>query len=471
MKCTELFVERARDHRQAPALWLPGQGETTFGALLDMASRAQRLLRKSAVRPGAAVLVLDGLGPRLYATAIAALSLGATMVLVEPWMPVDRIERIVGGVAPALFLSSTLGLAWGARVRAIRAIPRWAHASRIGNEPAGAVELVDMPPETPGMITFTSGTTGQPKGVVRGVQYLLRQYEVLAETLHLHDMKGADLSIFANFVLVNLAAGRLSLVVPPSWARSDLWRIDHLPRRLQPTSLTCGPAFLHRAVRRLRLPRLHSIHVGGALSDNAWMDEVFAAWPGADVAHVYGSSEAEPVALCDAREAVRKSRAEGWFQTLLLGKPVARIDAQREPDTVWVTGPHVCPMYVGNDEENRLYKRKDEQGRIWHDMGDRIAERDGMWWYAGRSRQPEADFILEQRIYSSIGSSAAFVHRGADGVLSLIGHGARGKESFIRAAFPQIDRIVPCPIVRDKRHRARIDRALTLARGAPWLRG
>ena len=40
-------------------------------------------------------MIVDGLGPRLYATVIAILSIGASVMLVEPWMPIRKIDSAV----------------------------------------------------------------------------------------------------------------------------------------------------------------------------------------------------------------------------------------------------------------------------------------------------------------------------------------------------------------------------------------
>ncbi len=140
---------------------------------------------------------------------------------------------------------------------------------------------------------------------------------------------------------------------------------------------------------------------------------------------------------------------------------------------MWVTGPHVCPRYLGDVEENRSQKREDARGRIWHFMGDRVRipdAGDGGWWYSGRSSQRLEDFELEQRVYAKLRSSKAFVHRLANGDPVLIGEGV-GELDFSDPELAEITRSVELKIRRDRRHRARIDRAGTLARGQRWLRG
>jgi acyl-CoA synthetase (AMP-forming)/AMP-acid ligase II len=470
MNCTELFVRHAREHPGRMAVWLDGEA-VSFGALADLAARSQRLCRRRGVGPGDPVLVMEPLGPRLYAHIIGLLGLGATVVLVEPWMPVARIERVVGLARPKLFLGGWLAQAWGARVAAVRDIPTWQRGGALRSEAAGPLHVERVDPAVPGIITFTSGTTGEPKGVVRGQGYLVRQHEVLSQNLATGGHPGPDLCIFANFVLTNLASGRGSVVVPPAWTPRQLRGLDALPRAVAPETLTCGPGFLARLMAYTRLPSLRAVHVGGAPTDCDLLAAAIARWPAAHWVHLYGSSEAEPVALVDARRALEASRARGLFQTLLVGHPVPEIHHRLEANDVWVAGPHVCPAYVGNEADNARDKRQDDAGTLWHRMGDRLASSDAGWWYDGRSGQAREDFALEQAAYAHLQSSAAFVHRRADGARFLVGEGVARRQAALRHAFPQLHGVAEARIHRDRRHRARIDRAGTLRKEVAWLAG
>ncbi len=463
MNCVELAIRHAREQPNGLALWLPGGGGTTtsFGELYERAARIERNLIARGIKPGDAVLLVDGLTARLYATVIATLSLGASVMLVEPWMRVSAIDLSVERARPSLFICNWLGRAWGARVRSIRNISRWVSPAALEKGRAGALVVEPVDPDVAGVLTFTSGTTGVPKGVVRSHEYLVQQHRVLSRRLALDQHRGTDLCIFANFVLANLASGRGSVLIPPKWQRRHLAALDGLPRELRPESLTCGPGFLLRLMESARAASLRAIHVGGALTD-CWIYEAgFERWPDARWSSVYGSTEAEPVAVCDAREAVERSGAGGYFQTLYLGHPVPEIDSEIREDGLWVSGPHVCPLYLGDVEENRTHKRRDERGRVWHAMGDRVrvdaGARDG-WWYAGRTSQSQADFELEQSIYATLRSSKAFVHRTDDGSTVLVGEDVHRLEGKIAG----IDRCVDARVRRDSRHRARIDRKATL---------
>lgn len=473
MNCIELFLKQAKLRPQRTALWLPDGQCLSFEELRALASRAQRVLIERGLKSGDPVLVLDQLGARMYASVIGALALGCPVVLVEPWMSVAKIDHVVRAIQPKVFLTNGFGRLWGIRVPGVRAIPNWVSAASITSQSDGELVVEPVPEDRIGILTFTSGTTGNPKGVVRRQAYLIRQHEVLSKNFGDSELTGPDLCIFANFVLANLASGRGSVVVPSGWKTSHLRKIAALTGELAPESLTCGPAFLLKLMDETQgqaLRSLKSIHVGGALTDCWILEKGFARWPEAHWSHVYGSSEAEPVCISDARDAVARSRRADFFQTLSLGHPVGEISAAVEENGAWITGPHVCPEYFANPEENRIHKRRDSEGRVWHFMGDRVSADEFGWWYRGRSGQNPKDFILEQKIYSELQSSKSFTVRRAPNnatddttnELSLVGEGLAHRRQDILRKFPEISRVIEAKIIRDSRHRARIDRPSTL---------
>ena len=398
---------------------------------------------------------------------LGILAMGASMVMLEPWMKVDSIRRILETVQPRLFLASRLSRLWGLRIPSVRYLPAWAATGTADRETAGqdfVLESVDR--ETPGAMVFTSGTSGNPKGIVRSHGFLSHEHELLSRRLDLGGFDGPALSIFANFVLSNLASGRCSVVIPHRWKVPHLRELDALPASLQPETMVCGPAFLKRITAVSRLRNLKAAYVGGALTDCNILEAGFERWPDARWTLVYGSSEAEPVSVSDARDAVRLSRARGHFQTLYVGEPVPEIRYSLEEESLWVSGAHVCPRYIANEEANRRYKRTDPEGRSWHFMGDRI-EADGEgWWFAGRSEQALEDFRLEQAVYSLLGSSNSFIFRDGRDRVCLLGEGLSPHRGHLRSERKEIHRIINARVYRDRRHRAKIDRAKSVRKGA-----
>ncbi|MBU6374827.1 MAG: AMP-binding protein, partial [Bdellovibrionales bacterium] len=243
----EQFTLQVAEAPDRCAIWMPDGSSMTFRELFDYGRALQRQFRAAGLSPGDPVLLFLGLGLDLYASAIALLSFGCPILLVEPWMPASRIERSLEIVKPKAFVASTLGKLWGLRNPGVRNIPRW--ISPRGSHASEKLTLNSVSPDHPGILTFTSGTTGEPKGVVRTHGYLLEQHRIFEAAFHREQgfaEDRPDWSIFANFTFANLASGRTTILMPTSWSPSHLKRISELPLTMSPASLTCGPAFLDK---------------------------------------------------------------------------------------------------------------------------------------------------------------------------------------------------------------------------------
>ena len=459
MNTLNLLLERDLPPNQLAFFPLDGS-PVYFGDLQSKAIAARLKLTEFGVSQGDSVLLADSISADFYATVMAVLSLGATVILVEPFLPLLEIESIISKMNPKVMVTSIVGRAWGIRVKAIRNIPHWISAGSLCSGPkSGVLPVENVSTEFPGIITFTTGTTGTSKGVVRTHSGLTAQNHAIQKSAQMNQFKRPDLAIFANLVLANLGMGRGTLFVPPKWEKKHLLRLNSLPIELQPETLSCGPAFLDRFLKLDHLPPLKQVHVGGALTDCAVFENAFQRFPDETrFMHVYGSSEAEPVAFSNARKAVEESLNHGFLQTLYLGNQIPEVSIRNDESGFWVSGNHVCPYYIGNEEENIRSKVKDDQGVIWHLMGDRIEQDQQGLWFMGRSFQTKEDFLLEQKLYSVLKSTASFLERNQKNELVLIGESLRHQRSRIIKDFPEIKHVLERKIIRDRRHRARIDR-------------
>ena len=438
----------------------------SFNDLTDKAIKAQKWLDLKGFKRGDAVLLFETPAPDMYAMILAMLASGLRLMLVEPWMPLTNLNHLINEVRPKGFMTKTFGKVWGMRSKAVRNIPitfssKELRAVQLTNDDSIRVE--DMHQDEHAILTFTSGTSGTPKGVHRKHQYLVDQAAVLKKHLHYEDKHGLDLTIFTNVTLLNLGLGKGSLLIPPRWPKKVLKDLDKLPESYKVDTLAAGPGFLIRLMKYAQVKSLKSLHLGGALADCWIYEQALERWPSAHMTHVYGSSEAEPVAISDLKIAVNKSRDKGYFQTLYLGKPINDIKLDIEEDRLWVSGIHVSPLYEGDAIANKKNKRIDSDNVVWHNMGDRVQLEEDSLWYSGREFQSLEDFSLEQSIYCALGHSKCMVHR-IDNDVVLIGELTKNQKIIINQSFPLVSRVTCSKIFRDKRHRARIDRVKTLKR-------
>src|SRR5208282_3898869 len=109
-------------------------------------------------------------------------------------------------------------------------------------------EIVPLAAEAPALVTFTSGSTGQPKAAMRTHGFLLAQHRALETSLALRPGQ-LDLTTLPIFVLANLASGVTS-VLPNADLRSPgtiiAGPVLAQIRRHKIETTASSPAFLSR---------------------------------------------------------------------------------------------------------------------------------------------------------------------------------------------------------------------------------
>ncbi|KAA0273385.1 MAG: hypothetical protein EDM79_09990 [Chloroflexi bacterium] len=127
------------------------------------------------------------------------------------------------------------------------------------------------------------------------------------------------------------------------------------------------------------------------------MEKLERVAPHAEILNVYGSTEAEPVAViksCDAMDEMKKPVAPRAGIPLGRAVPEVRIRILSadgiELETgqvgeIWVGGNHVARKYFSNPAAESKNKRFDSDGVLWHCMGDLgYKDETGLLWLAGR---------------------------------------------------------------------------------------
>ena len=257
----ELFELQAARTPQQLALSFDGR-TLDYAALNAQANQLARHLRDHGAAPDRLVAVCVPRGIEMVLAILAVLKSGAAYVPLDPGNPAERLDFILHDSAPCVLLtqgtaSDALQRPAGLAVIALDAAePAWRDAPAM-NLPVAETGL------TPGhlaYVMYTSGSTGQPKGVMvehRNVVNLLHGHAALTA------LSASDRVLqFASFAFdssVTEIFGTLSfgatLVLKPDALRSpDAGFVDHVVQH-GITLMDLPTAFWHRWAQELEAGR------------------------------------------------------------------------------------------------------------------------------------------------------------------------------------------------------------------------
>jgi acyl-CoA synthetase (AMP-forming)/AMP-acid ligase II len=394
----------------------------TFAELERLSNSLAVGLTRQGLTKGDRVLVMIPMSAELYLVLIALFKVGAIAVFIDPWVGLTQLARCCELTQPKAFIGVAKAhlLRWLSPT--VRRIPLQfvvgdttflgtPRLQELLSQNTYTFEATPVNEDDPALITFTTGSTGLPKGAERTHGFLMAQHEVLSRHLA-PSPEDRDLPTLPVFVLNNLANGITSVFPEMNPLRpADVTPsvIVHQIQEFKITTTAGSPAFFrpiaeYCLLQNIRLKTLHSVFIGGAPVPSQLIEALTNIMPQSAISVVYGSTEAEPISLIRAEEILSETAPltkEGLG--ICVGKPVNEIEVRiiqmtgnvAEPESltlpigtigeITVTGRHVNQTYYKNPEAIRENKIRTEQGRIWHRTGDAgyLDER-GRLWLVGR---------------------------------------------------------------------------------------
>ncbi|HEY3869544.1 MAG TPA: amino acid adenylation domain-containing protein [Actinocrinis sp.] len=160
-----LFLEQVRSRPQQVALRDAGV-EMTYGQLAHFADQYADTLWRAGVRPGDTVLIATRRSVGEVVALIAVIRLGAAYAGFDDDAPEARILGIIGRLAPAAAVVDAV-TADHPGLRELTRVDAWRPAEHAPAEPGRLIRAQGTSdPRRTAYIAFTSGSTGEPKGVV-----------------------------------------------------------------------------------------------------------------------------------------------------------------------------------------------------------------------------------------------------------------------------------------------------------------
>jgi acyl-CoA synthetase (AMP-forming)/AMP-acid ligase II len=386
-------------------------------------------LAELGIGKGDRVVLFVPMGVEMYTAMFAIQSLGAVAVFLDSWARRDQLAAVIRRVGPVAMISrrsafvliddlfeaasirhrivvgSAGGGPWSARLEDLMQGNR---------ETESACPVTD---DDPALVTFTTGSSGTPKGANRTHGFLTSQHVALDRVIP-YAAADRDLPAFPIFSLNNLASGVTTILPAVNLAAPSDRDPAALTSQILHEGITCAtlsPSMVAGLSRfsgaaGIELPGLRRVVTGGAPISRDDIAAFARVAPNAEVLVLYGSTEVEPMAHVTGAEMLNRptpSDPEIVERGVNVGRLVEGLDSrflriERGPidlgETPWevlevsrgevgelvVAGEHVCPSYWNDDEAMRRTKIRDGE-RVWHRTGD-LAYRDDeeSLWIVGR---------------------------------------------------------------------------------------
>lgn len=359
----QLFDERVAQAPEHPFLYLT-EGVVTLGALARQVDQLEAELREDGVRPGDRVLVAAENCPEHVALVLACSRVGAWACGVNARMTASEVAAFADK-ADARVLYFTVGVSAAARAHAAQHNTRpsvLAALQRSAVKPQATAQTGELAEQVAAII-FTSGTTGQPKGVMLAHAGLLQFGRISAQSRQLGptDRSYAYLPMTHIFglgtvLMASLHAGA-SLLMRSQFDPADVF--DALAHQGL-TQLQGPPAMFTRllawldsqGIERPAAPDLRYVYTGAAPLDLSVKKAVEARF-GMPLHHGYGLSEyAGALTLCRRGE-WRDDTSAGYLvegaELRIIG-PQGQDLPPGETGEIWMRGVGLMPGYFRDPE-------------------------------------------------------------------------------------------------------------------------
>lgn len=382
-----LLLEQVRNAPGSLAIEY-GDERIAYRDLLCKIRHFAELMHKRGIAKGARVLVMHKSCPDLFAALLAMIGKGCTVIFAEEWTRIRDLELCAKQTECDFILTNSKGWLLTRFYPGLRSVKSM-RLSKLKTDGQSAFEAEYLEIGHPAIISFSSGTSGLPKSIIRTHQILESQFNALKK--HILQIPGRSMCTnFPVVILLNLGLGI------PTYISSNI-RMSNLSKSnipglyeelsgknisqwaFSPYLLRQLAAYVISQHKKVLAPK--RILTGGSPVFPAYIDAIRKAVSYTDFIVLYGSSEAEPIAHCHAED-ILKHHAGGvtglyagtidkHTRCMIIDKTVDELTVcnHGQPGEILVTGDHVVKSYFNSQQAYTKNKVK-HHGEIWHCIGD-----------------------------------------------------------------------------------------------------
>ncbi len=350
--------------------------EWSFGEVAQRSARLAGTFRHYGVERGDVVLMLIGSRPEWVLAMLACFRIGAVALPCNEQLRANDLRHRITAAAPKIVIADDRDLSELSQARPDCQVLTIPDDGLFAAEPASAIELE---PTDPCLITFTSGTTGEPKGVLHGQRYLPGQR---LQAGHWLGARSGDL-VWCTAASGWSKSARNAFIAPWLQGAAALVhdaRFDPVQRmeivEAERVNVLCMAPTEYRAIAKrttLRpLPAMRSLVAAGEAL-NPEVLRAFREATGLEIRDGYGQTETGQLTAMPIGEPAREGS---------MGRALPGVDLQVDPDGELVLAdPSTDPTFFVSD----LSGNPAPIERPWR-TGDRVwRDPDGYLYFEGRT--------------------------------------------------------------------------------------
>ena len=343
---------------------------------------------------GNKIVVFVPIGIEFYLILTAIFKMGLQAVFIDPYAGIEHINKCCEMISPDGIIGSGKTLLKGFFLKGIRKIGKkinyikmMEHSEKLSiyekNKNQKKIQNEKIDGNTPALISFTSGSTGFPKIIMRTHEFLLGQHNVLEKNLKF-EKETAVYSSFPIFLLSHMATGTTTFIPDLNWRKPVESNFGNIVKQITENNIQniiLPPAIFENIVKfckdeKIMLENVQKVYTGGAPVFYSLMKKIKDVFANAKIIALYGASEAEPISVLnfeDITEEDIENMKNG--DGLLAGKIVNEIELKIEElekmpkknkiseikGEILVRGENVVDGYLN------IEKNSDEK---WHRTGD-----------------------------------------------------------------------------------------------------
>ena len=321
----------------------------TFTQIDTKSDEICRYLIQKGFEKGNKIVVFVPIGIEFYLILTAIFKMGLQAVFIDPYAGIEHINKCCEMISPDGIIGSRKTLLKGFFLKGIRKIGKkinyikmMEHSEKLSiyekNKNQKIIQNEKIDGNTHALISFTSGSTGFPKIIMRTHEFLLGQHNVLEKNLKF-EKETAVYSSFPIFLLSHMATGTTTFIPDLNWQKpveSDFGNIVKQITENNIQNIILPPAIFENIVKfckdeKIMLENVQKVYTGGAPVFYSLMKKIKDVFTNAKIIALYGASEAEPISVLNFEDITEEDienmkNGEG----LLAGKIVNEIELKIE---------------------------------------------------------------------------------------------------------------------------------------------